>query len=132
MRHGTGKLLCQHPILNKNKAVKHKPYAGSYDGEWHEDYMHGHGTLIMGNIHDRHTYTGPLVMGAKHGQGMLCGHKGNILEGRWVNDKMIGEFMHTSVHRPGEKTLRNYLGNGIYVRKVKRTKTTISSFIPPN
>ena len=60
----------------------------TYDGEWKNHEIHGHGTYIW---KDGRTYTGQWVNGKQHGKGTDTFPDGTIYEGEWKNGKKHGK-----------------------------------------
>ena len=58
-----------------------------YDGEWHEDKMHGHGTYFYRDTGD--TYEGGFVHGAREGRGKYTKADGTVTEGEWKANELV-------------------------------------------
>ena len=83
VKHGNGKIIFPGTINAHGNQVGGE----EYDGSWHEDKMHGHGTykFTSGNI-----YSGHWDLGAMHGHGKMEYADGSSYDGNWKQNLMHG------------------------------------------
>lgn len=67
-----------------------------YEGEWTDDAITGHGTLMKLLTPCPGVYVGRVEDGNRHGHGIFTGDNGYILEGEWSNDRPLdGDWVIT-------------------------------------
>ena len=85
-----------------------------YEGEFHEDMIHGQGKLI---IIGEGTYEGTFSNGKKNGYGKYSFNNDDIYDGNWLDDKMSGKGTYMFANGDtytGDFSNNQFNGEGTY------------------
>ena len=105
----------------------------SYSGQWKNGEFHGKGTVRFGSDNNGHIYTGKFKNGALHGHGVYTFPDGQVLDGEFMDDKIVigkhvcpgyytfqGTFVDGKMHNGIMKSVDGTVFEGTFETPTKR------------